>query len=53
MVESLRSVAVSSPQTHRFHHKPEPLPGLNFWQPPATLSGNLDPIRDSPGLSFK
>lgn len=41
-MESLRSVAVSSPQTRGFHRKPEPQPGLNFWLPPATLSGNLD-----------
>lgn len=52
-MESLCSVAVSSPQTCRFHHNPEPQPGLNFWESPATLSGNLDPIMDSPGLSFE
>lgn len=52
-MEPLCSVPVSSPPTHWFQHKPEPQPSLNFWQPPAVLSGNLDPIMDSPGLSFE
>lgn len=41
--------AVSSPQTQGFGHKPEPQPGLVFWRPPATLSTNLDAVRDSLG----